>query len=558
MLPKRIVVLDLRVSKHIPLAWPGYREPDIWGMTLREIEIPTQRATATLRAKTLSSQLWLRWSFNAALMPKLAALLLGVAVFGFYITFISQASVATPSFSFSLPHRAPLTPALVLEDVNSEEALELNHRIPFDSGPNPPAKPFELKGDDLAYVRALECLTSTIYYEAAHESDAGQRAVAQVLLNRVRHPAFPNSVCGTTYQGSTRLSGCQFSFTCDGALRRTPNRLLWERARTIAAAALQGSVFAPVGYATHYHANYVVPYWATSLAKNAQVGTHIFYRWHGWWGQPPAFRNSHGGEEPDPLHLRHAALRLPGRPPAQELPFGTDSRVELISIIHLLASGEQSVEKLSPYERDILGYFSGHTDHEAVTIYRGLNAAGPGDRLRAALTLAMNHSAPPKMEPQIGQSQELIASLGGAEASDRFVAALRAFVATTGFAEFYAGRAPYFATLREQSLEPASQLLATVQRETDGHIPRFRLLLTPLLKNVDGVGGCEHFPKNKLSYWLLVSPAAPRRETFKAHEKLAEQIFGIAERPSQADRDRRSCRQPSDALRSSNLRRLIT
>ena len=86
------------------------------------------------------------------------------------------------------------------------------------------AKPFSLVGigtNDRA--RALECLTAAIYYEAASESDDGQRAVAQVVLNRVRHPAFPGTVCGTVYQGSER-AGCQFSFACDGAMARAPSR----------------------------------------------------------------------------------------------------------------------------------------------------------------------------------------------------------------------------------------------------------------------------------------------------------------------------------------------
>jgi hypothetical protein len=79
--------------------------------------------------------------------------------------------------------------------------------------------------------RALQCLTSAIYYEAASEPDDGQRAVAQVVLNRVAHPSFPKTVCGVVFQGSEKSTGCQFTFTCDGALARLPNRYFWERAR---------------------------------------------------------------------------------------------------------------------------------------------------------------------------------------------------------------------------------------------------------------------------------------------------------------------------------------
>jgi len=129
--------------------------------------------------------------------------------------------------------------------------------------------------------RALTCLTQAIYYEAASESDAGQRAVAQVVLNRVAHPTYPNTVCGVVYQGSERRTGCQFSFTCDGALGRTPSRFGWNRARAVASAALAGSVYAPVGLATHYHTIQGNPYWAKSLNRVTTIGAHIFYRWGG-------------------------------------------------------------------------------------------------------------------------------------------------------------------------------------------------------------------------------------------------------------------------------------
>ncbi|MFL6734967.1 MAG: cell wall hydrolase, partial [Sphingomicrobium sp.] len=176
-------------------------------------------------------------------------------------------------------------------------------------GPNPAAAPFRLAAASTATrQRALECLTSAVYYEAGSQDADGQRAVAQVVLNRVRHPAFPANVCGVVYQGSTRATGCQFTFTCDGSLMRRPSIDGWARARKIAEAALAGAVYAPVGYATHYHANYVVPYWASSLVKNAVVGAHIFYRWTGGWGRPLAFAKRYAGVEPDVGSLRTAAL----------------------------------------------------------------------------------------------------------------------------------------------------------------------------------------------------------------------------------------------------------
>src|SRR5437867_3474354 len=183
----------------------------------------------------------------------------------------------------------PAPPPLLIRQLAPDQALKVNAEIPVAIGPNPAAQPFVFKGDAGARRQALECLASAIYYEAGSQDDDGERAVAQVVLNRVRHPAFPASVCGVVYEGSTRQTGCQFTFTCDGSLYREPDAAGWRRAYGIAQAALAGSVYAPVGYATHYHANYVVPYWASTLAKNAVVGAHIFYRWAGGWGQPAAF-----------------------------------------------------------------------------------------------------------------------------------------------------------------------------------------------------------------------------------------------------------------------------
>jgi hypothetical protein len=147
--------------------------------------------------------------------------------------------------------------------------------------------------------RALECLTAAIYYEAGSEPLAGQQAVAQVVLNRVRHPAFPATVCGVVYQGSER-SGCQFSFACDGAMRRVPAAAAWSRAARVAAAALAGYVYAPVGLATHYHTYAVTPAWNRSLVMTDMVGAHLFHRWKGYWGTAGAFRQPYRGGEPVP------------------------------------------------------------------------------------------------------------------------------------------------------------------------------------------------------------------------------------------------------------------
>ena len=110
----------------------------------------------------------------------------------------------------------------------------------FDFNSGPIARAMRIDNSGVDRTRALECLTAAIYYEAASEPDQGQRAVAQVVLNRVAHPSFPNTVCGVVYQGSERSTGCQFSFTCDGSLMRVPSKFFWERARGVAAQALSG------------------------------------------------------------------------------------------------------------------------------------------------------------------------------------------------------------------------------------------------------------------------------------------------------------------------------
>ena len=171
-----------------------------------------------------------------------------------------------------------------------------------------PARPFVLAGTAIDRSRALQCLTDAIYYEAASEPDAGQRAVAQVVLNRVRHPAFPATVCGVVYQGS-QAQGCQFSFACDGAMARIPSRGAWARAAGVAAAALAGYVFAPVGLATHYHTYAVTPAWNRTLVMTDMVGAHLFHRWKGYWGTAAAFTQLYRGGEPVPGP--HAPLAAP-------------------------------------------------------------------------------------------------------------------------------------------------------------------------------------------------------------------------------------------------------
>lgn len=137
--------------------------------------------------------------------------------------------------------------------------------------------------DDLGVVetgkdRELDCLSEAIYYEARSEDVQGQMAVAEVVMNRVANPHYPKTVCGVVFQGQYRETGCQFTFTCDGSRRIKPRGVEWDRARDIALHVLLGLNTPVTNKATHYHTDYVNPYWAAGLVETKIIGTHIFYR----------------------------------------------------------------------------------------------------------------------------------------------------------------------------------------------------------------------------------------------------------------------------------------
>jgi len=254
----------------------------------------------------------------------------------------AQAPVGPP------PHiDAPFARA-ALRPLTARQALTWNQRIADTRAPVPAARAFLAPGAGVEdQARAQQCLASAVYYEAGSESIDGQRAVAQVVLNRVRHPAYPHSVCGVVWQGSERPQGCQFTFTCDGALARRPDATGWGRAMEIAREALNGYVFTPVGWATHYHANYVVPYWASSLQKITQIGAHIFYRWDGGWGRPGAFGAAYAGREPLILpaliHPAEAAVPVAtaaGDAPAADKPVAAFDRPVLTNNAARAADGD--------------------------------------------------------------------------------------------------------------------------------------------------------------------------------------------------------------------------
>lgn len=283
--------------------------------------------------------------------PRWALILAGLAVMGACLSLIlvdmRPRIAATHSLARSMASRAaarPVPPSPIPEAPEAKllpltpiQAKQANAGMAFSTAPIEAARPFLLPtvqqgimDPNAAETRAMaaDCLAAAIYYEAASESEQGQRAVAQVVLNRVRHPAFPKSVCGVVYQGMERTTGCQFTFTCDGSLARRPSESGWERAHRIALAALAGRVEPSVGTATHYHTDWVVPYWAPSLDKITMIGAHIFYRWKGYWGHRAAFDGAYAGESMTgiPYHMDYARL------PETETDLGVgEGRVRLLA-----------------------------------------------------------------------------------------------------------------------------------------------------------------------------------------------------------------------------------
>jgi spore germination cell wall hydrolase CwlJ-like protein len=122
------------------------------------------------------------------------------------------------------------------------------------------------------------CLARAIYFEARSESELGQIAVAKVILNRVKDPEYPKTICGVVYQGSGRRNSCQFSFACDGLPDDVKSATAWSQAKRLAKKTIAGDAkVAALTTATNYHADYVKPKWAKSMKRLVKIGRHIFY-----------------------------------------------------------------------------------------------------------------------------------------------------------------------------------------------------------------------------------------------------------------------------------------
>jgi spore germination cell wall hydrolase CwlJ-like protein len=196
-----------------------------------------------------------------------------------------------------LPALSDLLPATPVEDAASKrQAFGRSYNIaPHAGQPLLPAVEADSSFSLRKSGRELECLTTALYYEARGEGDSGMAAVAQVIVNRARHPDFPKTLCGVIYQGAAKGRGCQFSFACDGSMKRRPEGALWDRARQIAERAMEGRVSQAVGTSTFFHATRISPNWR-GLQRVATVGRHVFYRHAGFRGSGANFIRGQVGD----------------------------------------------------------------------------------------------------------------------------------------------------------------------------------------------------------------------------------------------------------------------
>ena len=199
----------------------------------------------------------------------------------------AQSSPSAPAQDRGRIQLASLTSDAVIPALPLAPAIVLPSRIKVLPPPAPgvppltPAQRLHLEGKVRA--KAEHCLAKAVYFEARDQPFRGQVAVAQVVINRVFSPFYPNTVCGVVYQNANRHLACQFTFACDGRSKAITERGAWARARRIAKQTLDGKLYVQaVGTATHYHAIYVHPYWTREMHKMVREGIHNFYRPIAW------------------------------------------------------------------------------------------------------------------------------------------------------------------------------------------------------------------------------------------------------------------------------------
>ena len=175
--------------------------------------------------------------------------------------------------------------AVLVALLSAIPALAYNHYTDNSASPGLASAPLIITESPVELaVAALGaeqlCLAEAMYYEARGEGADGQKAIAEVILQRTHDGNYPKTICGVVHEGAKRHTGCQFSFTCDGSMKRPKNAIAWRRVRELASGIMEGAVRlgALTGRATHFHAVDVQPVWAGNLMRTAQIGNHVFYR----------------------------------------------------------------------------------------------------------------------------------------------------------------------------------------------------------------------------------------------------------------------------------------
>jgi spore germination cell wall hydrolase CwlJ-like protein len=192
----------------------------------------------------------------------------------FLSTFAQPNEEPAPAAAAAAPPAVDPPPASLSKDGNWEGLL---HNASLS--PEEPKTIFGGLTEDEFRSRELRCMATAIYFEARDEPIKGQIAVGQVVMNRIRSPFYPKTVCGVVYQGERNRHGCQFSFTCTGKRNAIREKEEWVTAVKLAKQVIAGEVWInEVGYATHYHATYVHPPWRFELERLTQIGHHIFYK----------------------------------------------------------------------------------------------------------------------------------------------------------------------------------------------------------------------------------------------------------------------------------------
>jgi spore germination cell wall hydrolase CwlJ-like protein len=208
------------------------------------------------------------------------------------------AALAPTAIAFPIPNARPDQPQVIEAKLLSYAPSDDADGAPFDAVIGPERDTIVLDADiDATHAwlntsipdgarsaTEVKCLATAIYFEARGEPEMGRIAVAQVVLNRVKNPAYPDTICGVVYQNKNKRNRCQFSFACDGISDRIRDKAAWAEAQALARRVINDDrnlYLASIGAATHYHATYVRPRWARTMNKMEKIGHHIFYKTRG-------------------------------------------------------------------------------------------------------------------------------------------------------------------------------------------------------------------------------------------------------------------------------------